>query len=76
MSQQSQVCTVLGTVGYMSPEQARGRINEVHHRSDIFSFLCILFEAVTRHRPFAGKDTLDSLHNILRGHGNILRRLI
>jgi serine/threonine protein kinase/Tol biopolymer transport system component len=54
--------TVLGTVGYMSPEQAQGRVNEIDHRSDVFSFGCILFEAVTAKRPFEGKDALDSLH--------------
>jgi serine/threonine protein kinase/Tol biopolymer transport system component len=56
---------VMGTVGYMSPEQAQGRINEIDHRSDIFAFGCLLFEAATRRRAFAGKDTLDSLHNIV-----------
>lgn len=56
---------VLGTVGYMSPEQAQGRVQEIDHRSDIFSFGCLLFEAATRHRPFEGKDALDPLHNIV-----------
>src|SRR6185369_8400117 len=59
--------TVLGTVGYMSPEQAQGRVNEIDHRSDVFSFGCILFEAVTAKRPFEGKDTLDSLHKAVYG---------
>jgi serine/threonine protein kinase/Tol biopolymer transport system component len=63
--QHSQPGTVFGTVGYMSPEQAQGRVYEIDHRSDIFSFGCILFEAATRHRPFEGKDALDSLHNIV-----------
>ncbi|HEU5238546.1 MAG TPA: protein kinase, partial [Pyrinomonadaceae bacterium] len=64
-AQHSQPGLVLGTVGYMSPEQAQGRVNEIDHRSDIFSFGCILFEAVTRRRAFEGKDALDSLHNIV-----------
>ena len=56
---------VLGTIGYMSPEQASGRVNEIDHRSDIFSFGCILFEAATGKRAFEGKDALDSLHKIV-----------
>ena len=57
---------ILGTVGYMSPEQAQGKINEIDHRSDIFSFGCILYEAVTRRKAFAGKDAIDSLNKIIR----------
>ena len=56
---------VMGTVGYMSPEQASGRVDEIDHRSDIFSFGCILFEAATGKRAFEGKDALDSLHKIV-----------
>jgi serine/threonine protein kinase/Tfp pilus assembly protein PilF len=57
---------VMGTVGYMSPEQAQGKISEIDQRSDIFSFGCILYEAVTGHRAFAGKDVIDSLNKIIR----------
>src|SRR5438477_2892823 len=57
---------VLGTVGYMSPEQAQGRIDEIDHRSDIFSFGCILYEAVTGHKAFEGKDAIDTLNKIIR----------
>jgi eukaryotic-like serine/threonine-protein kinase len=65
--QDSQPGTVLGTVGYMSPEQARGRTNEIDPRSDIFSFGCILFETVTGHKAFAGEDAIDTLNKIIRG---------
>jgi len=64
--QHSQPGTVLGTVGYMSPEQAQGRLNEIDHRSDIFSFGCILYEAVTGQRAFGGADAIDTLNKIIR----------
>src|SRR5258708_3034444 len=65
--QHSQPGTVLGTVGYMSPEQAQGRTADIDPRSDIFSFGCILFEAVTGHKAFAGEDAIDTLNKIIRG---------
>jgi serine/threonine protein kinase len=37
---------ILGTMGYMSPEQAQGKTRDIDNRSDIFSFGCILFEAI------------------------------
>ncbi|HYR77437.1 MAG TPA: protein kinase [Pyrinomonadaceae bacterium] len=65
--QRSQPGMLLGTVGYMSPEQARGRTTDIDRRSDIFSFGCILFEAVTGHKAFAGEDAIDTLNKIIRG---------
>ena len=56
---------LLGTVGYMSPEQAQGKTGEIDHRSDIFSFGCMLFEAVTRHRPFQGESNVQSLYKLV-----------
>lgn len=57
---------ILGTLGYMSPEQAQGQTNKTDHRSDIFSFGCILFEAATGRKAFEGKDRIDSLNKIIR----------
>jgi serine/threonine protein kinase len=55
---------VLGTIGYMSPEQVQGK--PVDQRSDIFSFGCILYEAATRRRPFAGDSSIETMHKILK----------
>ena len=66
MRQHSTPGAVLGTVGYMSPEQAQGKTKQVDHRSDIFSFGCILYEAVTGQKAFAGEDAIDSLNKIVR----------
>ncbi|MGH9872471.1 MAG: protein kinase domain-containing protein [Pyrinomonadaceae bacterium] len=66
LPQHSAPGTVMGTVGYMSPEQARGKTKEIDRRSDIFSFGCILFEAATETKAFAGTDPIESLNKIIR----------
>jgi eukaryotic-like serine/threonine-protein kinase len=55
----------LGTVAYVSPEQAEGR--PLDARSDIFSFGIVLYEMVTGKRPFDAHSTLGTLSTILRG---------
>jgi serine/threonine protein kinase/Tol biopolymer transport system component len=54
---------VMGTIGYMSPEQVQGRNTD--HRSDIFSFGCLLYEAATRRKPFPAESDVDVMHKIL-----------
>jgi serine/threonine-protein kinase len=54
----------IGTVSYMSPEQAQGK--RVDSRSDIFSLAVVLYEMVTGTRAFAGESALSTLSAILR----------
>ncbi|MCA1732139.1 MAG: protein kinase [Acidobacteria bacterium] len=55
--------TVLGTVGYMAPEQVRG--GEVDERSDIFSFGTILYEMLSGRRAFNRDSTVETMHAVL-----------
>ena len=55
---------VLGTIGYMSPEQVRGRPADA--RSDIFSFGAILYEMLSGARAFRGDSAADTMSAILR----------
>lgn len=63
---------LIGTVAYMSPEQARGR--KLDHRSDIFSLGIVMFELFTGKRPFEGENHLDLVSSILKDDAPGLRQ--
>jgi len=65
--------SVLGTVGYMSPEQVRGE--PVDHRSDIFSLGCVLYEMVCGRRAFSRDTAAETMTAILREEPSDLRSL-
>ncbi len=56
---------VLGTIAYMSPEQAAGQPLDI--RSDVFSFGIVLYEMVAGHAPFSGSNGLELLQTIIHG---------
>ncbi len=60
----TQMGMILGTAGYMSPEQARGK--EVDKRADIWAFGVVLYEMVTGKRLFEGETVSDSLAAVLK----------
>ena len=56
---------ILGTAGYMSPEQAKGR--GADKRSDVWAFGCVLFEMLSGKRAYEGEDLTETLAAIVRG---------
>ncbi|MGI8656480.1 MAG: serine/threonine-protein kinase [Pyrinomonadaceae bacterium] len=60
---QTETGAVIGTIGYMSPEQARGLA--VDERTDIWSLGCVLYEMLARRAPFASATRMDTLVAVL-----------
>ncbi len=73
-SSQTEDGAILGTVAYMSPEQAEGK--EIDARSDIFSFGVMLYEMLTGRRPFAGDTKLSTLAAIVNQEPRPARQLV
>jgi serine/threonine protein kinase/TolB-like protein/Tfp pilus assembly protein PilF len=66
--------SILGTVRYMSPEQARGA--PVDKATDIWSFGVVLYEMVTGHAPFTGETPGEAMHSILETEPPPLTRYV
>jgi Tol biopolymer transport system component/tRNA A-37 threonylcarbamoyl transferase component Bud32 len=60
----TQAGMIMGTAGYMSPEQARG--NAVDARADVWALGCVIFEMLTASRAYGGKTISDTLASVLR----------
>lgn len=65
--------TVIGTICYMSPEQAEGRSEEITARSDVYGLGAVLYELLTGAPPFRGTNHLQTMQNILRDDPPSLR---
>ena len=65
---------VLGTAGYMSPEQARALA--VDNRSDIFSLGAVMYEMLARRKPFEGETPSDTLASILKTEPTPLQHIV
>jgi eukaryotic-like serine/threonine-protein kinase len=66
---------IVGTPGYMSPEQAAGRVKNVGPLSDVYSLGAILYELITGQPPFDGDSPLDTLVQVIEGEPEPPHRL-
>ncbi len=69
----TKTATVMGTVAYMSPEQARGE--KVDQRTDIWSLGCVLYEMLTGNRPFKAPHDQAAIYSILNEQPEPVSRL-
>jgi serine/threonine protein kinase len=65
----TQAGMILGTAAYMSPEQAKGLAAD--HRSDVFSFGCVLYEMLTGRQAFDGDTVSEILTSVLKTEADL-----
>jgi len=65
---------IVGTPGYLSPEQARGEITTIDRRSDVFSLGVVLYELLSGRNPFGGSNVARNLVNLLEKEPLALRK--
>jgi formylglycine-generating enzyme required for sulfatase activity len=70
----TQTDVIQGTPDYMSPEQARVSVEDVDHRTDVYSLGVVLYELLTLHRPFKGRTSREILYNIKAHEARPVRR--
>jgi eukaryotic-like serine/threonine-protein kinase len=64
LNQETEPGFIMGTVGYMSPEQVRGEAAD--HRADFFAFGAILYEMLSGKRAFQGANSVETMGAVLK----------
>ncbi len=56
---------LMGTPGYMAPEQATGNVDDIDPRTDLWALACITWEMLTGREPFGGRDLTELLYHVV-----------
>jgi WD40 repeat protein len=64
-NQETRAGAIIGTLAYMSPEQAEGRIDELDARTDVYALGAVLYELLVGSPPYCGKSELETLRQLV-----------